>query len=234
MSEITMESALGIWRDVTGGDFPINQLHNEKRDHGRISPELLKPSPENDNIYDSSHDLDKFAERLRREGVHEPIVCTRDYFIVSGHRRRAAAMLAGLDEVPYRMLPQFRSDFTTEEYIKLLREYNFQRKKTFAESARECAIDADPELAHAEVIERLRKTRKIVGAFEIEGGMHRIKTSRGKMPFLEAAEKVIYELEEFWPLSIRGIHYPLLNAPPLIHASKPGSTYKNTMLCYKR
>jgi hypothetical protein len=31
----------------------------------------------------------------------------------------------------------------------------------------------------------------------------------------------------------RQIHYALLNAPPLIHAKKPQSTYRNTVQCYK-
>ena len=37
----------------------------------------------------------------------------------------------------------------------------------------------------------------------------------------------------YWPLSDRLIHYQLLNNPPLIHASKPGSTYRNDQRSYK-
>ena len=54
------------------------------------------------------------------------------------------------------------------------------------------------------------------------------------MPFLEAALRVIDEHEEFWPLSVRQIHYRLLGPDaPLKHASKPDSTYTNDKKSYK-
>lgn len=199
-----------------------------KPGHVRVSPSLLKPSPENDTLYGASHDIDVFAEHLRGKGVLEPLVITLDYFIVSGHRRCAAAIRAGLEDVPCRALPQSRSDFSDDEYVELLREYNRQRAKTIDEIIREAVVDADPEVAYTCLVEkRMKKARNGVGAFEIAGQMTRCEISDNKRQFLEAAEKIIYELEEFWPLSIRGIHYPLLNNPPLRHAKKPDSIYRN-------
>ena len=49
---------------------------------------------------------------------------------------------------------------------------------------------------------------------------------------LNAALDIIKALRMFHPLSVRQIHYQLLNKPPLMHASKPNSTYQNKQICY--
>ena len=46
------------------------------------------------------------------------------------------------------------------------------------------------------------------------------------MPFLDAVAKIINSYREFWPISLRKVHYDLLNDPPLTHASKPDSRYR--------
>src|SRR5207247_1395343 len=61
----------------------------------------------------------------------------------------------------------------------------------------------------------------------------RAEISAAKFPLLNAVKKIIEERREFWPLSDRQIHYPLLNDPPLIHASKPDSIYRNDKASYK-
>jgi len=43
-----------------------------------------------------------------------------------------------------------------------------------------------------------------------------------KKPLLEAILQVLNEQRDYWPLSVRQIHYRLLNSKPLLHASKPG------------
>src|SRR5262249_42672781 len=43
----------------------------------------------------------------------------------------------------------------------------------------------------------------------------------------------IHKQEEFWPLSLRQIHYQLLNDPPLIHSAKPDSRYRNDIKSYR-
>ena len=54
------------------------------------------------------------------------------------------------------------------------------------------------------------------------------------MPMLEAALEVINAHREFWPLSVRQIHYRLLGpGAPLKHASKPDSRYENDKEFYK-
>jgi hypothetical protein len=61
----------------------------------------------------------------------------------------------------------------------------------------------------------------------------RSKLSRAKIPFLNAAIDILNMYKKFQPLTDRQIHYYLQNDPPLIHASKPHSTYANNRDSYK-
>jgi hypothetical protein len=60
----------------------------------------------------------------------------------------------------------------------------------------------------------------------------RCKISPAKYPFLEAVKNVIGDLADFLPVTIRQIFYQLLNEPPLIHASKPDSRFRNDKSSY--
>ena len=53
-----------------------------------------------DNIRTDLGDLTELAASLKQQGMMQPIVVDGDQRIVSGHRRYAAARLAGLDQVP--------------------------------------------------------------------------------------------------------------------------------------
>jgi hypothetical protein len=50
---------------------------------------------------------------------------------------------------------------------------------------------------------------------------------------LDAVNSILAANRQFWPLSDRQVHYYLLNNPPLVHASKADSTYRNNLKCYK-
>lgn len=191
----------------------------------------IKPSPENLLLYRpvsaADPEIVALADSIRKIGVREPLVITLDNFIVSGHRRHAAAKLAGLKKVPCRVVDILRTD---PEFVPLLREYNRQRVKSLAEVAREEVLDADPEEAHRNLVEH-RKQRSHLDApdaIQIVGRKHRATISPAKRPLLDAIVRILRELRDYLPLSVRQVHYQLLNAPPLIHASKPGSLYANT------
>src|SRR4051812_2321006 len=66
----------------------------------------IRPSSLNDQLYRPVSPTDPeviaLAESIRRHGVREPLVVSRDNYILSGHRRYAAARLAGLVVVPCR------------------------------------------------------------------------------------------------------------------------------------
>ena len=198
---------------------------------------LIRPSPENRKLYrpvdPNDPEIVALAESIREHGIQEPLLVTRDGWIASGHRRHAAASLAGLSEVPCRVLP-FNKDEDHDRFMALLRECNRQRVKSFDEKLREEVVSADPEEAYQSLVAHRRsKAVPALNCMRLRGHKRRAAISRAKQPFLAAVQRIIDERQEFWPLSDRQIHYALLNDPPLIHAGKPNSTYQNTKQSYK-
>ena len=203
-----------------------------------LSIEDVYPSPENDDIYGeidtTTNELISLANDIVANGIREPIVVTTDNFILSGHRRFHAAKLARLGKVPVRFVDFARADLSEIDYKKELRSYNRQRLKSPAVQHREMLLDIDPELAHRQLIEeRDTRDRHRPDPIEIVGSKRRSPISAAKRPMLDAAIKVIEGLKPYWPLTVRQIHYGLLNNPPLRHASKPHSRYANDKKCYK-
>lgn len=197
----------------------------------------LKPSPENDLLYrpvdPKDPDIIAMASSISKIGLRDPIVHTIDDYILSGHRRHVAAGLAGLETVPCRVEP-FRREDEPDRFLLLLREYNRQRDKSFAEKLREELVTISPHSAHASLIAHRKEAATVtVKSITITGTTTRAAISKAKKPFLDAILGVLEDRRKFWPLSDRQIHYALLNNPPLKHASKPGSTYDNTPQSYK-
>ncbi len=199
--------------------------------------DTIKPSPENNTLYRPIHDDDPdiiaLAESIREHKLREPIVITRDNFILSGHRRYAACKLAGLTDVPVRVEKFKRSD-DPDRFVRLLREHNRQRVKSLDEMLREEVTDADPEDAHARLIQyRADQHRASDGCVELGASKTRSSISSAKQPMLDAAIAVINGLRQFWPVSLRQIHYGMLNDPPLRNAKRPGSAYRNDRASYQ-
>ncbi|NOY41189.1 MAG: ParB N-terminal domain-containing protein [Planctomycetes bacterium] len=197
----------------------------------------LQPSPENDQLYkpvDSDDpEILELANSIAENGLLEPLVVTEDRFILSGHRRFAACQLAGLKEIDCRVVPFCRRD-DSERYVTLLREHNRQREKTLAEQLREEIVSSDPDKAYSQ----LRKHRFEVSKLDVKGitirrRKPRSKISEAKRPMIDAVLRILKDLSAFLPVTVRSIHYQLLNAPPLVHASKANSTYRNQPRDYK-
>ena len=200
----------------------------------------LKPSPENLGIYkpvrpddDGVRDL---AASIGREGVLEPLVVSADGFLLSGHRRKCAAELAGLTVVPVRVLP-----VSTDDPVRLrtlLREFNRSRDKTRTERAREAIIDVDPREAYQALIERRDEQSTAGGgpALDLGAVKKRGEIGPSKEPMLASALEVLTKNRRYWPLSIRAIHYRLLNDPPWRSVLKNGqgrNRYANDRNSYK-
>lgn len=177
----------------------------------------LKPSPENGCLYDQNDaDIYEFAKRLEAEGLLEPLVVTLDNYIVSGHRRHAALSLLKRVLVNCRVLAIRRSDIDKDEYTALLRRHNRQREKSAAEKVREELVDVDPDDAYDQL--RLSRFKSIDAALyngvetvQVEGAMRRYEFSEDKADHIKHVLQVLEERRDYWPLSVRGMHYPLLN-----------------------
>jgi hypothetical protein len=195
----------------------------------------IRPSPENDTLYrpvdPRDPEIQSLSASIREHGVLDPLVITQDAFILSGHRRFAAAKLAGLEMVPCRRARILRSD---PRFLPTLRECNRQRTKSIDEVLREEVIDADPDESYRALLQYRQKAVRVdIPTGVIEGRKRRAEITKAKGPFLSAIEIIIERLRNFWPLSDRTIHYQLLNDPPRIHASKERSVYANDLKSYK-
>lgn len=93
--------------------------------------------PINASIYRDNFD-DELVESVKANGVLSPIVVCKhpggSYVCLSGHRRRQAAKLAGLAEVPCLM---YREDLPDWQQVLIIVESNRQRAKTTEMLARE-------------------------------------------------------------------------------------------------
>jgi hypothetical protein len=199
------------------GQPKSNEAADYKLVRKRVSS--LKPSPENTQLYrpvSKDPDIDKLANSIKKYGC-DPLVVTADNFIVSGHRRHAALLHIGQSWIPCRVLPKRRREMATDEYLSLLRSHNHQRHKTVAEQVQEELIDINPEEAY----DRLRDYRdKSVNAadhngvtpMKIEGVKRRSGISDQKADHVKYVKQVVFEDRlDYWPLSIRAVHYALLN-----------------------
>jgi len=203
-------------------------------DHERLLLPIdqISPSPDNALLYRPSTPNDpdtiKLAESIRANGVKEPLVVSGDFFIMSGHRRYYAGRIVGLTKLPCRFEHDTRRDkMSSDEWLAVLKEYNVQRVKTRDEVLREAVVSVNPEDAHRALTAHRRGKGKIkIEAITPDEYRRRKAISPAKQEFLDAIQRVIEELREFWPLSLRQIHYNLLNDPPLKHSGKPRSRYR--------
>jgi hypothetical protein len=218
------------------------QGRNRKAGHVPFSDDIfavpvkdIKPATVNDVVYGvtdpNDPGLDELATLMAGEGQLESVVLTLDNVLLSGHRRRAVAIRLGWPTLKAR---RYSIHSTDPEFEKLLVTFNAQRDKTPDVRVREQLVLTDPDNAYDNLLsERALATRVKAETLSLGAGKRRARITPAKHPFLEAIRRVIDDLEDYWPLSDRRIHYALLNDPPLIHAKKPGSRYRNDHNSYK-
>src|SRR5262249_22611070 len=214
---------------------------------GKVVHELLllpidaiSPSPKNALLYKPVTPDDpetiKLADQIKEHGVKVPITISEDRYIISGHRRHVASRMAGLSEVPCvieRGVVRGDGEKASDAFMKLLVLYNSQRIKTRDELLHEAVVNVDPLKAHkALTAYRQKKSAIKVATIEIREVPRRKAISSAKDAFLAAVTRIIYSMREFWPLSLRQIHYQLLNEPPLVHSAKLDSRYRNDARSY--
>jgi len=199
-----------------------------------IDPRELTPHPSNTKIYKPINRKDPDVKELSRDiaanGVLEPLVISADNFIISGHRRREAAILAGLETVPCRKL-DIKHDHPNS--LKLLVNYNRQRIKNRSEQLREAIIRTDKDQAYRKLMDFRREQSKVqTPTMEVKTRGRRKRISKRKFQMVEAVIDVVNANRKFWPLSDRQVHYRLLNNPPLRNTKRPNSRYKNNQTSY--
>jgi hypothetical protein len=175
----------------------------------------------------------ELAHSIREHGILEPLIVTKDKVIVSGHRRYTAASLAGLEDVPCRILPLASTD---PRFTDLLMACNQQRVKTLDEFMREIIANAGPEEDYQTLIEHRAGRSEVnhsLERIELRGCKGRKQITAAKEPMLDAIRQVLEENRQYWPLSDRQVHYRLLPFSILRHASKPNSVYSNNSQSYK-
>jgi len=201
----------------------------------RFDLDQIRPAPENEQLYHrvTTESVSDLIPSIREHGILEPLVVSEDGFILSGHRRYHAAGIIGLATVPCRVEP-IRRDEDRDGFLLLLREANRQRVKTLDEVVREEAISYDPDDCYTALIEARKKLRgRAMRVMELGEERKRARISDAKRPLLEALVRILDGNQGWWPYTVRQLHYNLLNDPPLIHAGKPDSTYRNDLRSYR-
>lgn len=180
-----------------------------------VHRDTIRPSSDNDSVYRPPQvddtNIETLAESMKEVGVLEPIHVTSDGVIISGHRRYCASGVAGIVDLPV-IVEGTASD--SPEFLKLLVSHNQQRVKTIAEQMAETVVQVSGEDAHRDLIlHRASRSRKSLPATRMSLGPKKVRSeiSPEKAEFLAAAIAAVTALEDFWPVSVRTIHYQLLN-----------------------
>jgi hypothetical protein len=222
--------------------MPLADSCSKKRGLVSISDQIthralstVRPAPENDGVYKpvdtTTTDFKLQLALIQENGITDPLILTIDGYIISGHRRYAAAQELELETVPCRTADIYHND---PRFLPLLAACNAQRTKSIDEILREQVILVDPEESHRRLREHRRKRAKVdVDMIALGEAKRRRRITPAKRPFFDAILKIIDQYQDIWPLSVRQIHYFLLNDPPLMHARKPQSRYWNDRKCYK-
>ncbi len=202
----------------------------------------LKPAKINDAVYKPVSPGDPMIRALARDieerGLLEPIVATIDDVIVSGHRRRAGCAVANLQTVPVRRINILSTDPRFESYLIA---FNNQRVKSAQEAIREELVRTSPGDAHNTLLAHRKtesaKAHKRVSnsglrVLKPDAAARRAAISDEKRPMLDAAVGVVEQYREFWPLTLRQIHYRLLTRD-VFRNTKTKLKYDNTDKSYK-
>ena len=91
-----------------------------------LSPEELKPFKQHPFQVREDAELQKLVESIKEYGVLTPLIARQmdgGHELISGHRRKLAAELAGLDKLPVLV-----RDMTDDESIVLMVDSNIQRE----------------------------------------------------------------------------------------------------------
>ena len=106
--------------------------------------------------------------------------------------------------------------------------------KGVEETLHEEVISGDPRDPRRQLLSHRRQESKIeTSPIDLGQTKRRKGISTAKNEMVEAVLRTFKERADYLPLTVRSVHYALLNYPPLIHASKPKSRYVNDKKSYQ-
>jgi hypothetical protein len=198
--------------------------------------------PENGLLYgmvSQDSTIGDLERDIREHCVREPLVISRDRYIVSGHRRRLAALRAGQQAVPCHVLAVRYSAMTPDERIALLRAHNIQCDKTVSQIVREEMIGADPENC-AEILKESERDSVDLSSEDftivsIEYRAPRPQISDDKQQHVGRILELLETLRDYLPLSSRTFHYHLSEDTSFVRgyfwprAGQPGHGKRKTL-----
>lgn len=209
-----------------------------KQDMSYFSMDEIQQAPENELLYDifspnTDEDDYKLYMSIKEEGIREPLHVSADGFLLSGHRRFAAARWLGLDSLPCLVAEEvIFNDLTADERVALLATYNKQRDKSYAERLREALLEIDPDDAYERLLIDRTERRQIGIEGNVVLGKSKKRARITTLKFLRAAQRAIDSEKKYWPLTVRRVHYLLLNDPPPRTDRTPGKRYKKPREIY--
>jgi hypothetical protein len=184
----------------------------------------------NDSLYQAPSEdrLISLANDIKVNGLINPIRVSKDLFIYDGNTRLKALKILGYNEIDVIVNEDLLSD--SEDFIRLLVSANNQRVKTDKELLQEIQISISP-------MEYEKRRMEVNGDFvnldSIEGSL---KANREitdiKDDLTKAIIEIIVEYQKYLPLTVRAIHYILLDKNVLTNTKKKDSVYKNDRSSY--
>ncbi len=218
----------------------MQDAKTQEWDKSHFPVSAIREAPDNDLLYDrfgiANRDDADLTISIRDVGIQEPLTLSADNILLSGHRRLAAAKYLGLKTVPVRVLEDVVFNALGKaERLEVLRRHNRQREKSPGERIREKLLDIDPAGAHQELKRKRLDALRLKGAPDsnVKLGAAKKRAAITTLAFLTKAQEVIEANRDYWPLTVRRVHYLLLNDPPLRHDKKPDSVYVNDKASYK-
>jgi len=170
----------------------------------------IRPAPENELLYRAivnDAEMQDLVKSIHKFGVKTPLAVSADGWLLSGHRRLFACELAGLETVPCIIDASINRKLDPAAFIRSLREHNRQRVKGLDEVAAEVAIDMRGEDAYAHLIKERRLAARIkVKPMDLGAWVKRSELSAASQPMIDAINRVLEELRDYWPVTLRTVH----------------------------
>lgn len=262
-AELVRSTLLENWRDTSDREIAakigvsnrtVSQHRKRLEEEGLILPRgesthpikaclievctsAIKPASLNDELYDPINESEPaflaLVCNIKENGILEPIVVSSDGYILSGHRRYAAARNLNLERIPVRISFDVSYFKDQDHFLRLLASYNRQRVKSTSEQLRE-----EVALADNESFIRVRKFREDASHLDASeaiqlGERKRRSVITQKLELREAIIRIVNDEKRNWPISDRFIFYRLLNIERLVRNDTTRTPFVNSEDCYK-